>query len=527
MINPANSFDRRKPHIGAFVLETLTLGMYGEPRHTLREYIQNSFDSIRGATRAKLLKGRGRVDITIAADYITILDNGSGIPAEQAWATLTSVGASKKDRLRDAGFRGIGRLAGMAYCDQLIFRTKFKGETILTEVSFDCKKLLAAMDPDEGGEVELAKLLYDSITTKQEEGAAEQEHFFEVKLSGLGRAPMSLTDAAEVRDYLAETSPVAFEPNWDVGKRISDEYRSYFGDNIETIDIFVSSNGETQQIFKTYGKIYQLAKSVAELQEVEFYSDDEDLYWGWVGHISEVGAITDWKIRGLRVRLRNIQVDRTEIMERLFTDVNKSYGRFTFFYVGEVHINPERVIPNARRDGFEETGEWLTIKEKLVVTLCSPLAKEAYNASKSRQSNIEKVVEDINKLVEDSQALTASSRATYDQVVELMNSAKRLRRRAASRLKLMEDLEDVDSGEPKRLTATELQEAKRNVEDVEAQARILIGQFLEEDERIEALKQRLRHEIISELLAIVSPFVDSATYQRIKRKLLKPSEAAG
>ena len=25
------------PHIGAFVLETLTLGMYGEPRHTLRE----------------------------------------------------------------------------------------------------------------------------------------------------------------------------------------------------------------------------------------------------------------------------------------------------------------------------------------------------------------------------------------------------------------------------------------------------------------------------------------------------------
>ena len=53
------------PHIGAFVLETLTLGMYGEPRHTLREYVQNSFDSIRAAQRTRFLQGRGRVIITL------------------------------------------------------------------------------------------------------------------------------------------------------------------------------------------------------------------------------------------------------------------------------------------------------------------------------------------------------------------------------------------------------------------------------------------------------------------------------
>jgi len=55
---------RLTPHIGAFVLETLTLGMYGEPRHTLREYVQNSFDSIRAAQRTRFLQGRGRVTIT-------------------------------------------------------------------------------------------------------------------------------------------------------------------------------------------------------------------------------------------------------------------------------------------------------------------------------------------------------------------------------------------------------------------------------------------------------------------------------
>ena len=142
------------PHIGAFVLETLTVGMYGEPRHTLREYVQNSFDSIRAAQRTKYLSGRGRVDITIAADAIIIRDNGLGVPADSAWNTLTSVGASKKDRQRDAGFRGIGRLAGMAYCDTLIFRTSFPGETVLTTVRFDCSRLQAAMNPDEGGDTE-------------------------------------------------------------------------------------------------------------------------------------------------------------------------------------------------------------------------------------------------------------------------------------------------------------------------------------------------------------------------------------
>jgi hypothetical protein len=57
---------RAVPHIGAFVLETLTLGMYGEPRHTLREYVQNSFDAIRAAQRTRFLKDRGKVTISIS-----------------------------------------------------------------------------------------------------------------------------------------------------------------------------------------------------------------------------------------------------------------------------------------------------------------------------------------------------------------------------------------------------------------------------------------------------------------------------
>lgn len=48
------------PYIGSYVLETLTTGMYGQSENALREYVQNSFDSIRQAVRlGMILKEEG------------------------------------------------------------------------------------------------------------------------------------------------------------------------------------------------------------------------------------------------------------------------------------------------------------------------------------------------------------------------------------------------------------------------------------------------------------------------------------
>lgn len=513
------------PHIGAFVLETLTLGMYGDPRHTLREYVQNSFDAIRAAKRAKFLTGRGKVTISIAPQSITVLDNGIGVSAAQAWKTLTSVGASKKDRQHDAGFRGIGRLAGMAYCHELVFRTTFFGETTVTTVHFDCDRLLKAMEPDEGGDIELGKLLATSIRLESAlDSCAEDDHFFEVTLNGLEKAPESLTNPEQVRSYLSETVPVDFEPQWSQRERIEAGYKNYFGLPLETIDVFVTALEQTKQIYKPYGDTYEFAKGAAALKSIEFYNGNGKQYWGWVGRLSESAAVTDWRTRGLRVRVRNIQIDGTEMFEHLFTQVKPSYGRFSAYYVGEIHVDPECVIPNARRDGFEETGDWIDIRANLIDAICQPLASDAYQASQAGQIDVKKVVEEADKILDRSHRLADNSRATYDQVVDLMNAAKRLRRRAAAAMKTIGDLDEasVDLGQvPREITPQGLQEAAKNVESVEQQARMLIGRFVGEDERIAALKARLRQEIVEEVLEIVKAFVDHAMYQRIRRQLLK------
>ena len=52
-----------EPIAGKFLLEILTKGMYSNPMHIYREYIQNSCDSIDKAVAAGVLNQIGRAHV--------------------------------------------------------------------------------------------------------------------------------------------------------------------------------------------------------------------------------------------------------------------------------------------------------------------------------------------------------------------------------------------------------------------------------------------------------------------------------
>ena len=126
--------------IGKFTLESLTTGMYSDARIVYREYIQNSVDSLEEAVHDQLLEQSSvRIDIVVdeTKQYISVRDNGLGISSATAASVLLSVGKSQKRHSKNRGFRGIGRLGGMSYCDTLTFTTSAEGESIATQISFD------------------------------------------------------------------------------------------------------------------------------------------------------------------------------------------------------------------------------------------------------------------------------------------------------------------------------------------------------------------------------------------------------
>ena len=117
-----------EPIAGKFLLEILTRGMYSNPMHVYREYIQNSSDSIDKAILEGILspsEATIHIDINEKTKTVIIRDNGTGIPEQVAQVTLLNVGASDKDGISERGFRGIGRLAGLEYADEVSLARAF------------------------------------------------------------------------------------------------------------------------------------------------------------------------------------------------------------------------------------------------------------------------------------------------------------------------------------------------------------------------------------------------------------------
>ena len=108
--------------IGKNILDNLTTGMYSDSRVIYREYIQNACDQVDLAMEMGILSEReGQVDILIdnSKRYISILDNATGVKAKSFVEDLGDIANSNKQIGQNKGFRGIGRLCGLAYCKTL------------------------------------------------------------------------------------------------------------------------------------------------------------------------------------------------------------------------------------------------------------------------------------------------------------------------------------------------------------------------------------------------------------------------
>jgi molecular chaperone HtpG len=97
----------------------------------------------------------------------------------------------------------------------------------------------------------------------------------------------------------------------------------------------------------------------------------------WILHHGYTGAIpTRALVKGIRFRVGNMQVGDSNLVEELFPE-----PRFNGWTIGEVHVLDPKVIPNGRRDNFEQSVHFDNLMSQL-----TPQAREA--ARRCRQSSI-------------------------------------------------------------------------------------------------------------------------------------------
>lgn len=226
--------------VGKYTLESLTTGMYSDPMIVYREYIQNSVDSLENAVQQGIIDHSSmRIDIIVSEENsrISIRDNGTGISSSEARATLMNVGNSKKRNANNRGFRGIGRLGGMSYCDTLIFYTSFEGENCKSVISFDCKKLKKLLVPGQYEDLSLSDVLGE-ITTIEVLPEKKEKHYFVVEMENVsGSTDLLNIDAA--KSYISQVAPLPYKTRQFIYISQLKEFLKGNGYDIEEFPIFV------------------------------------------------------------------------------------------------------------------------------------------------------------------------------------------------------------------------------------------------------------------------------------------------
>lgn len=346
--------------IGKYTIETLTDGMYATPLDLYREYIQNAVDSIDEARRDLRVKNDYSISIIVdnERNQITINDDGTGIKQVDAVSKLVDIGNSRKCRETARGFRGIGRLAGLGYCDKLVFTTSYIEEEVKTVVVFDAKKMRSLLlngDDEASANAVLSQVVSTYVLPEN-----RSRHYFDVVLEGVVNA-VELLDVEKVEDYIVQNAPLGFSKEFTWAGVIEEKMKC-LGYTIPTY--MIKLNGK--QLYKRYRDSFVSDRArrntdkITDVDVVPFTKDDKLIALLWVAKSNYYGTIIDGAIKGIRIRQGNIMIGDNQSCRRFFKE-----ERFNGWLFGELHVIDTRLIANARRDDFEKNPMYYYLAESI------------------------------------------------------------------------------------------------------------------------------------------------------------------
>jgi molecular chaperone HtpG len=433
-----NNINKFIPTIGKNVIENLTVGMYDDPRFVYREYVQNAADQIDIAKKQNLYQNKDEPEIYIQIDSdakkIAIEDNATGIKQREVLSLLGNIAQSTKNKYEDKGFRGIGRLGGLGYCEKMIFETSFCGEDRKSIMTWDAKRLKELFN-DENVKVDAAALI--SIITDYSFDNTEDiaAHYFRVTMENVTNE--ILLDVKQVRDYLSMVAPVPFEKIFTHRDKI---YQKATEKNFSIDEYNIYLN--TDQLFKGYNNL--IYKNNAESKEdtiidvafFEEYYNKELLFWGWHGISSEMHQIPDENnFRGIRLRKSNIQIG----LENRLDEFHKEELGNRYF-IGEIYAINKDLMPNARRDFFIDNDECSHFSKKLREVF-QKLHELYYDFSKKNSAiKTFQELEDLNQKLEDKTINNATKG-------ELKSKIEKVEKKAITAKKTLTTLKNKYSGQ--------------------------------------------------------------------------------
>ncbi len=345
-VNPAD--------IGADLLPILSRGLYTDPFHAIREYVQNSVDS-----------GAAVIRIKLTGNSIVIRDDGGGMSFDDL-VKARRFGVSEKDPTEHVGFRGIGIYSGYDLCDRLVITTYSRGDTMQSVLEFNFAAMKKRLDADKrnGVGTPLHDLLKKHTRFKIEPSLTKIPGTT-VELEEVSSYHIrSLRDSDALHKYILRNLPVDFDQqfeHWDTIKKYLREHVPGY----RTVKMILEiREGETRHVVRP--TIPQLDAPATRL--IKAPGDGATIAVLWACLHKKRSRIPDAyeDYHGFTYRTKGFAVGDSGRMQLFFR-----HGGSTLYawYTGEVYVVDDRVIPNTERDDFEANAAYDVLKSQIKLAM--------------------------------------------------------------------------------------------------------------------------------------------------------------
>lgn len=517
----------RAPTLGVHLLETITTGIYSEPLHSIREYVQNAYDSIRKARREELLgPAAGEIRIVVDRDSrtIRICDDGTGLDPEQAAVYLLDLGKSDKAQDRtgaqeNAGFRGIGRMAGIAYCRRLRFETS-NGSGARCVVEFDAAGINRLTSAGRQAETIVDAIRNNSTINEYPE--EQGRHYLEVTLERLNDAGTPLMNEGRLEEYLRQVAPVDYDPTtWSFGDKIrslaenAENMASLDHLQVSICDVEGNVRADIRRPFKntfTTANAKGKNKRRVKVEDVAFLPGSgvpSEGWWGWVAQHERSGALADTLFTGLQIRMHNIAIGDGGIVRELFKTPSLAMWCF-----GEIHIVDPSLTPNARRDNFENSKAWSKIKEQLR-SEADRIEREIRKESSERNISVSKLTARAEKKAKDAKKAAQQGFTTREEQKDTEGKLED----AIEVLKQQENNRKRSEVDKRELAAT-----RQYVEEVLESVRQI---KITDADRVESYLGKQARRVLRTVRGVLKSELDEPTFQRVTGKINEALKQGG
>ncbi len=434
--------------IGKNAIENLTRGMYEDSKIIYREYIQNAADQIDYAVKNSLFNEELFIDIRINKNgrNITIKDNATGVRQDMIESILAYVADSDKIKGEAKGFRGIGRLGGLAYCEKMRFITTSKGENQRVIMNWDAKALSKMLD-DKNVKDAAGTLLQKIISYEYEECLVD-DHYFIVELLNITNENVDLLDTEKVKEYIALNAPVPYDSKFYYKQKIY-QYLEETGFPKNEYKIFVDG----EDILKPYTTTLfernpagQRRKydDVYDIKIKEFYNDNEELLaWMWYGisRFEKQIPFSQNETAGIRLRQSNIQIGNERTLVPLFKE-----ARGNLYFIGEVHAVHKELTPNARRDYFNENivrNEFEAQLKYFFYSTLHSLYNDANRAKNAYKKEIDLFKKEYEYSEKNGRFVSDREKQKIEQDIEVAKTGDEKAKKDIARLKVKAESDEV------------------------------------------------------------------------------------